>query len=269
VGERTYRSLLVHYAYDRGPLDAEIVERTTTANWTRETIRIGGPWRDRTVLYLYLPLRATRPLQTVAFVPGTNTFYEAALPAETERIMGPHVKAGRAVLVVLMKGMVGRPWDAGRTAPAPSSVQFRQELVLHATELRRAVDYLEARPDLDPTRVAYVGFSRGSGAWLPFAAVEPRFRSVVLIGGGIDDRFLAALPEANRINFAPRIAAPKLLLNGRYDEEHAWERDARPLWRLLREPKRLALVEGGHLPPAEVRVPVINDWLDETLGRVR
>jgi eukaryotic-like serine/threonine-protein kinase len=269
VDERTYHSLLRHYAYDRAPLDARVAARVTTPEWTRETIRIAGPWRDPTVLYLYLPLRAARPLQTVIFVPPSNTFFEASVPDETERLMGPHVKAGRAVLAVQMKGMVGRPWDAGRPAPAPSSVQFRQELVLHATELRRGIDYLETRPDIDRTRLAYVAVSWGSGSRLAFAAVEPRLRSVVLIGGGFDERFVHALPEARAINFAPRIAAPKLLLNGRYDEEHPWDACALPLWRLLREPKRLTLVESGHVPPAEARVPAINAWLDETLGPVR
>jgi pimeloyl-ACP methyl ester carboxylesterase len=118
------------------------------------------------------------------------------------------------------------------------------------------------------TRLAYVAVSLGAGSRLPFAAVDPRFRSVVLIGGGIDERMQPTLPEANSINFAPRITVPKLLVNGRWDEEHAWERRALPLWRLLREPKRLALIDGGHVPPAEARVPVINAWLDETLGPV-
>lgn len=267
--EATFRQLLLHYAYDRGPLDAQVVERITTQDWVRETISISGPWRDATRLYLYLPLRTARPLQTVVFVPGTNTFYAAPMADETERIMGAHVKAGRAVLAVLFKGMVGRPWDAGRTSPATSSVQYRQELVLHATELRRSLDYLETRADLDLAHLAYVGFSKGAGSWLPFAAVEPRFRSFVLIGGGLDERFVPTLPEANSINFASRIRGPTLLLNGRYDEENPWARHALPLWRLLPEPKRLAIVDGGHLPPAENRVPVINRWLDETVGRVR
>jgi formylglycine-generating enzyme required for sulfatase activity len=269
VDDATFRSLLRHYAYDRGPLEASVVERVTTQDWTRETIRLSGPWRDPTVVYLYLPSRATRPLQTIAFVPGTNTFYETTPSAEAERIMGPHVKAGRAVFTVLYKGMVGRPWDAGHVAAAPLSVQYRQELVMHATELRRSLDYLETRSDLDLTRLGYVGFSRGSGVWLPFVAVEPRFRSVVLVGGGIDERFGPTLPEASAINFAPRIAAPKLFLSGRYDEEHPWISRGLPLWRLLREPKRLTIVDGGHLPRDEERVPAINAWFDETLGPVR
>jgi pimeloyl-ACP methyl ester carboxylesterase len=148
-------------------------------------------------------------------------------------------------------------------------VQYRQELVLHATELRRGLDYLATRADIDTTRIAYLGVSLGSGSWLPLAAIDARFRSVVLVGGGIDERRQPTLPEASNFNFAPRIRAPKLLLNGRYDEEHPWDRRALPLWNLLREPKRLALVDGGHFPPAEARVPAINAWLDETLGPVR
>ena len=269
VDDATFRSLLRHYAYDRVPLDATVAERMTTRDWTRETVRIAGPWRDPTIVYLYLPIRAKRPLQTVAFVPGSNTFLEAHAADETERLMGPHVKAGRAVFTVLFKGMVGRPWDTGHVEASPPSVQYRQELVMHATELRRTLDYLETRSDLDLTRLGYVGFSLGSGSWLTLAAVEPRFRSVVFIGGGIDETFVTALPEASSVNFAPRIGAPTLLLNGRYDEEHPWISRGLPLWRLLREPKRLTIVDGGHLPRAEARVPVINEWLDETLGPVR
>jgi formylglycine-generating enzyme required for sulfatase activity/dienelactone hydrolase len=269
VDDATYRSLLRYYAYDRAPLDASVVERLTTRDWTRETIRLAGPWRDPTVVYLYLPIRATRPLQTIAFVPGSNTFFEAGPSGETERIMGPHVKAGRAVFTVLFKGMVGRPWESDHVAASLSSVQYRQELVMHATELRRAVDYLETRSDLDLSKLGYVGFSLGSGGWLLLTAIEPRFRSVVLVGGGIDERYLPALPEARSFNFAPHIAAPKLLLSGRYDEEHPWSSRGLPLWRVLREPKRLTIVDGGHLPRAEERVPAINAWFDETLGPVR
>jgi dienelactone hydrolase len=210
-----------------------------------------------------------RPVQIVAFLPGVNTFYDVGVPDETARLMGAHVKAGRAVMVVLLKGMVGRPWDEGRVVPLTSSVQYRQELVMHATEVRRAIDYLETRPDIDVSRLGYVGFSKGSGSWIPFAAVEPRFRSIVFIGGGMDEKFVPALPEVNAINFAPRVRAPKLLLNGQYDEENPWIIRALPLWNLLREPKRLEIVDGGHLPRAEARVPVINRWFDETLGPVR
>jgi len=104
---------------------------------------------------------------------------------------------------------------------------------------------------------------------LAFAAVDPRFRAVVLIGGGIDERMKPVLPEADNVNFAPRIEAPTLMVHGRQDEEHPWLTRGRALWNLLREPKQLALVEGeGHLPSPEARIPPIETFLDETLGPV-
>jgi len=86
-----------------------------------------------------------------------------------------------------------------------------------------------------------------------------------------DERISAnALPEASSINFAPYIRPPKLLLNGRDDEEDPWLTRGLPLWNLLREPKQLVLVPGaGHMVPLEARVAAINKFLDQTLGPVR
>ena len=59
------------------------------------------------------------------------------------------------------------------------------------------------------------------------------------------------------------------MLNGRYDEDFPFKSAAEPLYKLLREPKRLELFDGGHCPPAEVSVPIVKRWLDETLGEVK
>jgi hypothetical protein len=62
---------------------------------------------------------------------------------------------------------------------------------------------------------------------------------------------------------------PKLLLNGRYDEVNTLKLRVEPLYKLLREPKKLVLYDGSHTPPIEIAVPVVNNWLDETMGRVK
>ena len=80
---------------------------------------------------------------------------------------------------------------------------------------------------------------------------------------------LSHLPEVNQVNFVPQIKSPKLVLHGRYDEVFPFQVTALPLYSLMREPKRLEAIEGGHMPPLEIRVPIINDWLDETLGTVK
>jgi hypothetical protein len=41
-----------------------------------------------------------------------------------------------------------------------------------------------------------------------------------------------------------------------------------PLYNLLREPKRLEVYEGGHVPPSARLISSTTAWFDETLGPV-
>ena len=132
-----------------------------------------------------------------------------------------------------------------------------------------SLDYITTRAEIDTSRVAYIGFSWGAGSRLVLAAIDDRFSAVILVGAGSDERIQPTLPEAANLNFAPYITVPKLVVNGRQDEEHPWLTRALPLWNLLTEPKELVLRDGvGHNPPAEVRVPPVNAFLDKVFGPV-
>lgn len=268
VEKSTFQRFLRYYEYDDRPLQVEIIERKETADWTREKIQFVGADEERVLAYLYLPKRVSEPHQGLVFVPNGAAFTGMGVHKQAELFLAPHIKAGRAVLAVVLKGMVEREWESNRVFPDPGSVRFRELMVRHATELSRGIDYLATRNDIDMDKLAYISFSWGAGSRLVFAAVEDRYNSVVLVGGGIDDRMQPTRPEANNINFAPYIDAPTLLLNGKYDEEQSYFTRALPLWNLLRKPKKFVRVEGGHNPPPEERVPVIKRWLDETLGPV-
>jgi formylglycine-generating enzyme required for sulfatase activity len=269
VDPATFRAFLTYYRYDRRPLDARVVDSAETPGWLRLKVRFMALEDDTALAYLYLPNGAAPPFQTIVYVTSVLPFRGSTVPADVEWAIGPCIKAGRAVLAVVFKGMEERGFGPGWTPPEPSSVRFRDLMVLHATELRRGMDYLETRSDVDRRKLAYVGLSWGAGSRLVFAAVDDRYRAVVLIGGGIDERVQPTQPQAANFNFAPYIKAPKLLLNGREDEEHPWLTRALPLWNLLQQPKKLVLVEGaGHVPPLQERVPAINRFLDETLGPV-
>jgi dienelactone hydrolase len=50
-------------------------------------------------------------------------------------------------------------------------------------DLRRAVDVLVARKDVDPNRIGYVGHSLGATWGVPLAAAEKRIKVFVLMGG--------------------------------------------------------------------------------------
>jgi hypothetical protein len=269
VGEATYRTLLTHYRYDKRPAHPRTTETVETPSWTRERIWIDGPEADSILVYFYAPKSAEPPYQTMVFVPGGGAFFLETIPDAVEWTIGPVIQGGRAALAVVMKGMLEREFPPDFTPPPPASVGFRDLMVLHASELRLGMDYAESRGDVDPDKFAYVAVSWGAGSRLPLSAVDDRFKALVYIGGGIDERMKPTLPEADNVNFAPYVRAPKLLLNGRNDEEHPWLSRGLPLWNLLSEPKELVLVDGGgHVVPLEDRIPAINNFLDSILGPV-
>lgn len=269
VDRRTFELLRRHYEYDPRPANAEIVSTVETESWVRERVEFDGPGDERVVAYLYLPNRALPPYQPIVYVPGSSTFLGVTIPDAAASVVGPLAAAGRAVFIVVMKGMTERPDPPGYVAPPTESVAFRDRMVLHATELRLGLDYLDTRSDIDLSALAYAGQSWGAGSRLVFAGIDDRYRAVVFIGGGIDERVKPVLPEADNVNFAPYLGVPTLLVNGRQDEEHPWRTRGSALWELLSEPKRLVLLEGqGHLPQPDTLVPAIREFLDELLGPV-
>ncbi|HUG27121.1 MAG TPA: bifunctional serine/threonine-protein kinase/formylglycine-generating enzyme family protein, partial [Gemmatimonadales bacterium] len=270
VGAEAFRNLLAFYRYDPQPANARVVVTDETPDWRKERIWIDGVAGDSVLLHLYQPANAAPPFQTIIYVPNASVFFFEPLWRSVERDLGPHLKAGRAVLATVLHGMLERPLPAGSSPPPPPSVGFRDLMVRHATELRMSMDYLGTRDEFDMGRLAYYGFSWGAGSRLGFAAVDDRYQAVVFVGAGIDERMQPTLPEAANFNFAPYIAVPKLMVNGRHDEEHPWLTRALPLWNLLREPKELVLIDGvGHHPPVELRVAPVNAFLDRVLGPVR
>jgi hypothetical protein len=261
-------ALLEHYRYDRVPAHPRGRTIVETAYWIRERLWIDGSKGDSVLLYLYLPKSSEPPFQTIVYIPSSAAFGQSSIPQTVDDVIAGQIKAGRAVVATVLTGMIERQ-AASRGRLAPNSVEFRDLMVWHATEMRRAMDYASTRAEIDSTRFAYFAKSLGAGSRLAFAAVDPRFRAIVLLGAGIDERIQPTLPEAANFNFAPYIRQPKLIVNGRQDEEHPWQTRGKPLWDLFREPKELLLVEGaGHLVPAEARTPRINAFLDRTLGPV-
>jgi len=77
----------------------------------------------------------------------------------------------------------------------------RDLVIQWAKDLRRAIDYLETRKDIDSKRLAYFGRSLGA-IWGPvMTAVEPRIKASVLLAGGLP--FDTLPDEIDPINFAP------------------------------------------------------------------
>lgn len=267
VDDATFEVLLTHYRYDRAELAPEILERLETPDWVRERITFNGVDGERALGYLYLPRQAKAPYQLIYWLPSGTVLQGRTVSEEVEAILTPQIKAGRAVFAVVPRGAQERPWDVYSRDRSPGTVLARDMRILRVTEYRIGLDYLETRLEIDMSKVAHVGFSWGAmrGA-LVLDAIEPRIRTNVYIGGAL--RPLPWLPEINEWNFVTRIKQPTLMLHGRFDEDNPYDPWGSYLYDMLEAPKRLELVESGHLPPVEIRNPIISSWLDEHLGPV-
>ena len=149
----------------------------------------------------------------------------------------------------------------------------RDELVAHwAQDLGRVIDYLEQRPDIDATKVAFAGLSLGAGLTPNLLAYEPRVKASILWSGGFfvieDQRSID-----NRIGLARRMTVPILMLGGSRDSAIPVDPNQRALFRFFGTPeqdKRMQVYEGaGHWPlPMNDVIRESVDFLDRYLGPV-
>lgn len=79
-------------------------------------------------------------------------------------------------------------------------------------------------------------------------------------------------PEADGINFTPRITIPVLMIGGRHDYVFPLEESQKPLFTRLgtsEDNKRHVVLEGGHVNfPRSETIREVLGWLDKYLGPV-
>src|SRR5262249_4556879 len=91
-------------------------------------------------------------------------------------------------------------------------------------DLRRGLDLLLARPDVDPKRVAYIGHSYGAQWGAVLSAVDRRFRTAVLVGGAPGLQALMESEDPASVQFLkgikPELLQKYLQINGPIDAIH-------------------------------------------------
>jgi len=152
-----------------------------------------------------------------------------------------------------------------------STHQWAEVYIQQVKDLRRSIDYLETRPDIDSKKLAYYGMSWGSMAASPVLAVEERFQVSVLLAGGFGFTGGMFRPEVNPIHYISRVKPPTLMLNGKYDSFFPVETSQKPMFDLLGTPaehKQWKLYETDHIPPINETIRETLAWLDRYLGPV-
>ena len=270
--DQLYDQLEAFYEYEDVPMDAEVLSVDTLAGTIRERIVFDSGYDERQmVLYLFTPIGASGPLQTILNFPGSG-----ALNGGTFGDFGGSpdpiitlVRSGRAVAYPIYESTFERDDDYVYRLQDMSNAH--RDHVLHwRQDLGRSLDYLETRPDIDSSRFAYQGMSWGGRMAAIMLAVESRFKAAVLNVPGLSP--LPTQPVVDPFNFLPRVTVPVLMLSGEYDQTYPLETSARPFFDFLgtaQTDKRQFVAPGGHLIP---RVDVTRetlDWFDKYLGEVR
>ena len=268
VSDEQYQAYKSLYAYDHTPLTATIdAVDDRDPFWRMEKITFDAAYgNERVIAYLYLPRKSAPPYQTVVHFPGGYAPFMEQINSIGLHSVRYFVQSGRALLYPVYKGT----YERRPTVPIRGALALRDQKFQWCKDLGRTIDYLETRPDIDRGKLAYHGISLGSVAALPCLAVEDRFQTAILQGGGFPSG--KGAPEGDPLNFAPRIRIPVLMINGRNDFQFSLAQQQIPMFNLLGSPppdKRHFLVEGGHVPPRNLVVKESLDWLDRYLGPVR
>jgi eukaryotic-like serine/threonine-protein kinase len=268
VDDATFAGLAQRFEYDPTPLEARIdwVDDSHEA-WRREAVSFAAAYPgERAGAHVFLPRGASPPYQAVIHFPGGD-----ALMLESSRDAGllhvePFLRSGRAVVYPIYKGTFERQVGADLGILARTNL-----LVQQIQDLRRTVDYLLTRPEIDGERLAFHGLSYGAYR-APFAlAIEDRFRAGMVVSTGILHQ--GQPPEAQQQNYLPRVTLPVLYLTGRDDFTFPFETSQRRFFELLGTPsehKRHVALDGkAHIfPRSHEAARELLAWVDLWLGPV-
>ena len=257
-----YRSL---YQYDQLPLEAKVDSGSERfGHWWVEHVSFAAAYGNKRVrALLYLPHNTPAPYQTVVYFPGRSAFYQQGEATSALQVQGDWflflVRSGRAVLLPLFEG-----------GQLELPHVWRDVVIRTTKDVRRALDYVETRSDLDPSRLAYLGLSMGASLGPIVTVVEPRFKASALVSGSLPQ--WRNPPESEAFSFLPRVKIPTLMINGRHDFFFPYEASQLPMFRLLGTPpehKRHRVFESGHAPmERKEAMKEILDWFDRYLGPV-
>ncbi len=275
------------YDYDaEQPLNVKVVKKTSDALAVTRRLTLRGARGATVPAYVIVPTTASARQKA----PGMVLLHGKGGNIEDMIVAAQFLAAqGYASLIPEIVGHGAR-----RTANSPSLFggkpePLREGLIESIQDIRRALDYFAAQPEVDARRIGLMGVSLGAIMGTITTAVEPRIATCVLVVGGGDWRVLLAqsqeqdarrrreqggaptpeelalLEAVDPKNFAGHIAPrPALLINGRKDDIVPGDA-ARALFAAAKEPKKQIWLDADHfLPPTEVATLLL-DWLDTHL----
>jgi uncharacterized protein len=201
--------------------------------------------------------------------PFPGVIVQHGLPSTKEDFLPVGIDLARTgAVAILIDAPFNRPQQGTIRGDISGTPKDRDEQIQLIVDLRRAVDLLIARPDVDAGRLAYVGISYGAAMGGLLAGIEDRIKAYVLAVGdgglvshftGPNDpqppqamsaedwqRWLAAMRPIEPINFIGRAAPAALLFQAGTKDELVPPEDARRYQQAASQPKEIRWYEAGH-----------------------
>ena len=181
--------------------------------------------------------------------------------------------APAGVVSLLTDEPIARPGYV--TEKDPLSEKQNAYKVQQVIDMRRGVDLLLARKDVDPKRIAFVGHSYNAAIGATLSGVDRRFKAFVLMAGSISDEvnlktggfeqfrqqigpekfdaYMASHLYLDEGKFVSHAAPASVFLQYATQEPFLTPDRAREYEKIVSEPKQLKIYDAPHALNAEAR----------------
>ena len=181
-----------------------------------------------------------------------------------------------------------RPQNTGPRDILTFTEQDREEQIQLIIDLRRAIDLLMARPDVDPERIAYLGASYGGAMGGLLAGIENRLQAYVLVVG--DGGLVTHVTNPEKLTMTPNEffedykswidgmwplepihyvyhASPApLLFQNAVRDQYVNVEDAIRYQDMASEPKHVIWYDSEHWPLPDEAITDNAKWLQQFIG---
>ncbi len=172
-----------HFDYDRNaPLNIKQIGVQRRATVTIYDITYDSPKGGVVPAYLVVP-KSRGPFAAIIW--GHWYWQNSSMRNRKEFLDEAIALAPAGVVSLLTDGPINRPSHVESKDPLDEHVAL--EFLQAVVDMRRGLDVLLARRDVDPKRIAYVGHSYNAGVGALLSGLDRRFKAFVLMAGSTSD----------------------------------------------------------------------------------
>jgi cephalosporin-C deacetylase-like acetyl esterase len=275
------------YAYDRDlPLNADVKEQQRGNGYVIYRVQYNSVHDKRVPAWWCVPTTGTPPYPCIIIMHGYGGDKNGL------QMLAPVFAMRGTTTFAIDAEYHGDRKQPGSDILSAYIYRNRDAFIQTVIDLRRAIDFLQSRPEMDGKRIGYIGLSMGGILGGILAGVDERVQAPILIVAGGDWGYLFANsqhpnavqlrqknPELFKnpqkinevvgtidpVNWVGRIAPrPLLMINGKDDQIVPKECTER-LFAAAKEPKEILWLEGGHMPQPDAVLRKVDEWVNKHL----